>query len=812
MKRIITAAALLLAISAHAQNIVVDTLGFSTAAAGNVAELLRGKVSNVRVSSIDGNPVGGVNVNIRGINSLRSDNQPLWIIDGIMLSTDLNQNLDAFWQYGEKSYTAPLNPLAFLNANEIESIEVLKDAAATSVYGTLGANGVVIVKTKMPAKGELNFRWNSDFGYNGGFNTNHHASLQGTADKTAYNISMSYRHIGSGLARNYSDYGLVKGNFQTKANKVVWFGLNALLGLGMSESPAGVTYFGRPSMTLAMRDPLLSPSTTPQIWAADYDDKTNDYRALIGGWLRFNFGNFVYMKFNVGLDLQNNSRNIWYGKGTDFGAPSADNFYGGAASNLVSFLTNYTASGEVNFNKYFAVHHHVSARLYAEYIGNSNKFNTLNGINFVSHELRGNGLRVGAFDLNIHKFIRRYNHLGGYLNLAYDFKKILNLNAVCRVDYSPKYLDREINYYPSGSLMVDLRRAIMPSDETVSTLQLRGSYGISGLEKYIPYELFGNYLSSSWYEPEKGTSTFYDGLDKLRTTEWTASVELGFLSDRLRLTGTFYDRSTADVFVMYQMGRLPEDAVDNYWVWGGCDKVFERKSVIRNQGVEFDLSADIIRSRDWTWNIGANVSYNANAVMSSNPEDFNGRVVGSDVYCTCNAFGLPVSSLYGYKSDKSGNYIDVTGEGRIDAADKVVLGNTIPLYYGGLQTTLRWKDLSLNLMVDGAGGHNVADVNELVKSGAVDTDGKISLSTKYVERADYLRLSQVGVRYDIPLRSKVIKGMSVRLSGHNLLTLTPYDGWNPDVNCFGASALTGGIDYGSYPLMRMFILGFSIKF
>ena len=812
MKRIITAAALLLAISAHAQNIVVDTLGFSTAAAGNVAELLRGKVSNVRVSSIDGNPVGGVNVNIRGINSLRSDNQPLWIIDGIMLSTDLNQNLDAFWQYGEKSYTAPLNPLAFLNANEIESIEVLKDAAATSVYGTLGANGVVIVKTKMPAKGELNFRWNSDFGYNGGFNTNHHASLQGTADKTAYNISMSYRHIGSGLARNYSDYGLVKGNFQTKANKVVWFGLNALLGLGMSESPAGVTYFGRPSMTLAMRDPLLSPSTTPQIWSADYDDKTNDYRALIGGWLRFNFGNFVYMKFNVGLDLQNNSRNIWYGKGTDFGAPSADNFYGGAASNLVSFLTNYTASGEVNFNKYFAVHHHVSARLYAEYIGNSNKFNTLNGINFVSHELRGNGLRVGAFDLNIHKFIRRYNHLGGYLNLAYDFKKIINLNAACRVDYSPKYLDKEINYYPSGSLMVDLRRAIMPSDETVSTLQLRGSYGISGLEKYIPYELFGNYLSSSWYEPEKGTSTFYDGLDKLRTTEWTASVELGFLSDRLRLTGTFYDRSTADVFVMYQMGRLPEDAVDNYWVWGGCDKVFERKSVIRNQGVEFDLSADIIRSRDWTWNIGANVSYNANAVMSSNPEDFNGRVVGSDVYCTCNAFGLPVSSLYGYKSDKSGNYIDVTGEGRIDAADKVVLGNTIPLYYGGLQTTLRWKDLSLNLMVDGAGGHNVADVNELVKSGAVDTDGKISLSTKYVERADYLRLSQVGVRYDLPLRSKVIKGMSVRLSGHNLLTLTPYGGWNPDVNCFGASALTGGIDYGSYPLMRMFILGFSIKF
>ena len=812
MKRIITAAALLLAISAHAQNIVTDTLGFSTAAAGNVAELLRGKVSNVRVSSIDGNPVGGVNVNIRGINSLRSDNQPLWIIDGIMLSTDLNQNLDAFWQYGEQSYTAPLNPLAFLNANEIESIEVLKDVTATALYGTLGANGVVIVKTRMPSSGERDFIWNSHSGYNGRFNTNHYAALQGTADKTAYNMSLSYRRIDSALKRNHSDYGLFKGNFQTKANKVVWFGFNALLGMGMSESPTGVTYLGRPSLTLGMRDESLSSFTSAQTWISDYDDKTNDYRALLGGWLRFNFGNFVHLKFNVGLDLQNNSRSIWYGRGTEFGAPSADNFYGGAAANLVSFLTNYTASAEVNFSKYFAVHHYFSARLFAEYIGNNNKFNTLNGINFVSEELRANGLRIGAYDLKIHKFIRRYNHFGGYLNLAYNYKGIVNANAVCRVDYSPKYRSEEINYYPAGNLMIDLRKAFFPTNNKVSTLQLKGGWGVSGLEKYVPYELFGNYLSSSWFEPEKGTTTFYDGLDKLRTSEWTIGLEMGFLSDRITFGAGFYDRSTDDIFVMYQLGRLPEGATDNYWVWGGCDKVFERKSIIRNQGVEFDLSADIIRNRDWKWSVSANVAYNANAVMSSNSEDFNGRVVGSEVYCTCNARNLPVSSLYGYMSDKDGNYIDITGEGRIDDADKVVLGNTIPLYYGGLQTTLNWKDLSLNVMVDGAGGHNVANANALVKDGSTDTEGKICLSRKYVERADYVRLSQVGVRYDIPLKSKVIKGMSVRLSAHNLLTLTPYSGWNPDVNCFGASALTGGLDYGSYPLMRMYILGFNIKF
>jgi hypothetical protein len=139
--------------------------------------------------------------------------------------------------------------------------------------------------------------------------------------------------------------------------------------------------------------------------------------------------------------------------------------------------------------------------------------------------------------------------------------------------------------------MIDLRKAFFPQNTSVSTLQLKGGWGVSGLEKYVPYELFGNYLSSSWFEPEKGTTTFYDGLDKLRTSEWTIGLEMGFLSDRIMFGAGFYDRSTDDIFVMYQLGRLPEGATDNYWVWGGCDKVFERKSIIRNQGVEFDLSA-----------------------------------------------------------------------------------------------------------------------------------------------------------------------------------------------------------------------------
>ena len=123
----ILSALLALAVQAgYAQNTVKDSTGLCTSSADNILELLRGQISSVRVSSIDGNPVGALNINIRGLNSLRTDNLPLFVIDGAILNTGLNQNLDAFWQYGEQSYTSALDPMAFLSPSEIESIEVLK--------------------------------------------------------------------------------------------------------------------------------------------------------------------------------------------------------------------------------------------------------------------------------------------------------------------------------------------------------------------------------------------------------------------------------------------------------------------------------------------------------------------------------------------------------------------------------------------------------------------------------------------------------------------------------------------------------------
>lgn len=149
-----------------AKDIVTDTLGTVKAVAKTPAELLKGEVSGVRISSIDGNSNGELNVNVRGLNTLRGDSQPLWIVDGAVIGNSVNQNLNAFFlsggynsagialpDYSERSYISPLGNFGWLNPYEIESIEIVKDMSAASRYGITGANGVIIVRTRKAVSG-----------------------------------------------------------------------------------------------------------------------------------------------------------------------------------------------------------------------------------------------------------------------------------------------------------------------------------------------------------------------------------------------------------------------------------------------------------------------------------------------------------------------------------------------------------------------------------------------------------------------------------------------------------------------------------
>ena len=150
--------------------------------------------------------------------------------------------------------------------------------------------------------------------------------------------------------------------------------------------------------------------------------------------------------------------------------------------------------------------------------------------------------------------------------------------------------------------------------------------------------------------------------------------------------------------------------------------------------------------------------------------------------------------------------MDLNNDGEISDADKKILGNTIPVINGGLGSTLRYKNFTLDFQFTGAAGFCIANLNKVI------AEGRTKLSSRYVEKGDYLRLSNVSFAYNLPIRWKKMHDVKVFVSGQNLLTLTGYSGWNPDVNCFGSSIMSNGVDYGSYPTVRSFVLGVSAKF
>ena len=168
--------------------------------------------------------------------------------------------------------------------------------------------------------------------------------------------------------------------------------------------------------------------------------------------------------------------------------------------------------------------------------------------------------------------------------------------------------------------------------------------------------------------------------------------------------------------------------------------------------------------------------------------------------------GHSVSSLYGYMDDENGKICDLNHDGEITNVDKVILGNTIPLISGAFGTTLSTYGVTLDVLFDGAAGHYIANLNKLI------AQGKNKLSSSYVEKGDFLRLSRLSLSYDIPMKNTKVKNLKVSLSGLNLFTVTRYNGWNPDVNCFGSSVLSNGVDYGSYPTVRSIVLGVSANF
>ena len=779
----------MLSAPANAQSVVQDSLAFDRAQASSPATLVQGQVSGVRVTSYDGNVNGALSTLIRGVNVLRGDSQPIWVVDGVIVNASLNDNMDAFFQYGELSYTSPLNALSFLNPYDIESILVLKNVSATAVYGPRAANGVIVVTTKMPKKEGMDYAWNSNVGLSGAagringartaFSHNHSFTVSSKNGGNAFLLSGFYRNVQGVVDNNFGQTGGFRANFETKSNELFWFGINAALALGSFDEVAATSYYGQPSFTMTMRNETFFPKDSFEGWDKDFTDNAVDRRGNVGLYVQANLAKNLALRADLGVDLHNHNRFLWYGNGTTFGLD-----YNGAASLVGTTVFKYNGAVSLCWDTHFGEGQHFMAKAAATVLGDNTKYSTMNGTNYFSHVLRERGISIANSAPQLVKHDHELVTPGGYVQWAYDCKDIFGADLTVNAYTVKAYDDGKFNTFISGNAYVDLAKAFFRDSRAVSTLKLKGGYGQAGIERYVAYGQYPYFTTAAYTEVSRELEAFYSGFNRVRSSEFNVGLDMGFAQDRLTLYLGWYDKKTTDAFNAYCFGQAGEE----YWEWTDRKDDFSQKTGITNTGLETEIAAVLVEGSGFKWTAQANAAFNTNSLTEVDAKDANGRSIGGGLVVNKNVAGNPVGAIYGAGG---------------------MIGNPYPKAFGGLGTTLNAGNWTVDLLANGAFGFDILNLNAMLFGGG----GYEAASEKYVEKGDYLRLSRLSVGYSVPVeRVRWIKSLEVSASALNLLTLTGYSGWNPEVSCFGASCFTPGIDYGSYPTTRGIVLGVGVHF
>lgn len=783
MTRKLFAAVFALALSSPgliAGDVAKDTLGIAKSVARSTASLLRGEVSGVRVSSLDGSLSGVESVLVRGLNTLRGDSQPVWIVDGVVLSSSAFENRDLFFRsdYAGCAYTAPKDNMSWLNAYEVESIRVIKDMSEAGKYGVWGANGVIIVTTrKAVGSRALNIHLNSNAGvdfrpkvgdaFRSSFFHNHDLGIDGSSgNNSTYKISGFFRS-NDGAVKGESDrsLGLAVG-FETMANKTFKFGLNSFLNYDKSSSSYGTNYIGATSAMIVSRYPTSFSVDTVQGWLDDFDDDSESLRSASSVYFQIDFLPGFFLKLTGGLDYQNQNRIVWFGDGTAFG-----HRVGGAAGVLNNSLLNYNTGAQLEFTRNFAVYHHFEAGLALDFVGSFNRTNAMCASNFDLPYLRGKGLSNSTGGKRIRKFSRPFNELGYRAYVNYDYKGMFGVSGSFRMDHNMKYRTPAL-MSPAANAFVDFRKIFLSGSKAVSELKISGGWGTASREYDLPYEYLGYYILNV---PgiESKADYYYNGLNTLVSSEYNVGLKAGFMSGRFSLGVKYYSKSTDDAFRLMSDLKIVDKLYENAPEW---TMIQERHTGIANSGFEFDVELGLVRSERVNWTLGANLARNINRIVSIDEQDATAAGIVKGLYLAGQEAGCAVS------------------------------GNCIPKISGALDTRLELFGATLDVKLSGASDFEILNANYILKFP------ENVISEELFEKGDYLRLDRVGVSYRIPLKSKAVKELTVSAAGYNLFTFTRYSGWNPDVNSYGIFARSAGADYGSYPLPRSLVFGVNLKF
>ncbi len=754
----------------------------------NVINAMQGKVAGVTINSSSGAPGAGARINIRGINSLSgsNNNEPLIVVDGIIISnaTNVGNVLPSAGSNALNSGEQFMNSnrLADVNMNDIESMNILKGAAATALYGQRAANGAVIITTKKGQAGSSRVQYDFSYGiqevakypeiqtdyiegftgaitrapstvfwqfgpqatsedkfynhfkefFRTGQSVNHALSFSGGSEKTNFQSSFSYFN-NEGIVPN-SDFNRLTARLSAnhQVNKKLTIGTQINYANSKMTQPASgdKSIFSSLSFWMPSYDvnDYINEDGTPinptrgiidnPRYVAEVSPQTSDVNRIFGD-INLNY------KFNSWLSAKYQITADYYNDGRIRVVPNNIDL----GSQVGGFVTEQSINfKEINSNLFLTGEQQLSDNLKLTVTAG----NTITDISAGNLGARGEGFVAPGF-LNIQNttnyFVFKSNSLqrivGVFADARLDVSNYLYFNVTGRNDWSSTLPEQNRSFfYPSTSVSYILTNSILEETDFLNYAKLRASWAQVGKDAN-PYSI-GNYFSRTPGFPFGSTGGFTrdnvigdPNLLPEITSEYEIGIEASLLKNRISLEANYFQRESRNQIVGVGVSNAT-----------GYSSYITNAGTISNNGVEVLLGLKVLKSGPLKWNMDLNWT-RIRGKVESLPDDLQ-----EITYVSANANrgilrvveGGAVGDLYGYdwqRDDSGRTLIGTDGLPIIDATQAVRVGSALPDWTGGLNNTLHYKGFTLNVLLEMRKGGSVFDLGEMngIRNGTIGFTG-----------------------------------------------------------------------------------------
>jgi TonB-linked SusC/RagA family outer membrane protein len=756
----------------------------------SISQAIQGKAGGVQVTQRGGSPGGGVNIRIRGTTSINASSDPLYVVDGIPVNSNTNFVGGSDFNFGGGSQG--INILSSINPGDIESVEILKDAASSSIYGARAANGVVLITTKRGKANETNIMVNAYAGisemprerkydmmntsqyidyisewyqYKGTpapegllrsdvntdwqdeiFRTapmqNYEIAASGGSDKTQYYTSIGYYNQ-DGILLN-SDFSRISArvNLDYQQSEKLKFSTNINLTRAVNNrvqeenSKEGPTKNG---LVVAPNVPVKNPDGTwgyeaignrenPVAMLTLPINRAETFRILSNISGEYKITKSLTFKTNFGVDMSYIDE-LFFMPPNGIKAFAASGGIGASRSTKDQLWVN---ENTLTFDRSFGNH----------------AVNLLGGVSFQESKFSFVDARKSNFSSNDIPYLSAGGVISGAnasaqewsiasffarANYAYKGKYLATVNM--RVDGSSRFgKDNRYGSFPSAAVGWRIsEESFLDNAKALTNLKLRASWGITGNQNIPNYASYSLYSGGSSYLNGPG---FYPSALGDRNLGWETTkqtdlgLDIGLLDDRISLLADYYWKDTKDLLIGV---RVPATS--------GYANAFRNVGRIQNKGFEFELTTrNLVGNFRWTTSL--NMTFNRNKVVSL-PD---GDIIGSGSNPNIAREGLPLGAFFGWKmagvNPETGMIDFVLADGSVgpptSGNDKRIIGDANPKYFGGITNTFSYKGIDLSIMGQFTYGNEVFNYNqaEIMSSFSPSNNGSADWTRRWRQPGD----------------------------------------------------------------------------